>query len=59
MVARHPALHAQATEVQNQRYAGDPWQQAIEGYIAGKASVSVCEITLRVCASQFWAAIKV
>jgi predicted P-loop ATPase len=45
-----PELHAQAAEAQSQRYAGDPWQQAIEDYIAGKASVSVSEILTSVLA---------
>jgi predicted P-loop ATPase len=45
-----PDLHAQATEAQSQRYAVDPWQQAIEDYIAGKASVSVSEILTSVLA---------
>jgi hypothetical protein len=45
-----PELHAQAAEAQSQRYTGDPWQQAIEDYIAGKASVSVSEILTNVLA---------
>ncbi len=45
-----PDLHPQATEAESRRYAVDPWQQAIEDYIAGKASVSVSEVLTSVLA---------